>query len=95
MRLLTKAAMLPRQGPARSPQEAAVAGVRVLSSDDSYDAVWRFQREPGRLVDAEIDTEYQIHVSWHVGKDGQGDDSYQRVFLDVERMTRVELLPDE
>jgi hypothetical protein len=95
VRLLTKAEMMPRQGPARSPQEAAVAGVRVLSSADSYDAAWRFEREPGRLVDAEIDTEYQIHVSWHVGKDGEGEDSYQRVFLDVERMTRVELLPGE
>lgn len=94
LRLLTKPGVIPRQGAARSPQEAAVARVHVQSDADAYDAAWRFERAPGRLLDAEIDTKYQVWCSWLVGRNQQGEDAYQPVFLDVERSTRVERIAD-
>jgi hypothetical protein len=95
LKLITTPTAKKRQAPPRSAQEGAVAGVRVLADADAYYAAWRFAREPGRLVDAEIDTKYQLHVSWERGQDPSGNKSYERVFLDVERLTRVDLLTDE
>jgi hypothetical protein len=86
--------MVVRQGEARSPQEAAIAQTHVAASKDAYYAAWRFSRDEGRLVDAEIEADYQLWVSWPVGKDAVGADAYQPVFLQIQRQTRVELLPE-
>ncbi len=95
LELVTTPGVMMREGGARSAQEAAVARVHVQSDADAYYAAWRFQREPGRLLDAEIDTKYQMWVAWRMGQDAGGEQAYQRVFLDIERGTRVELLTNE
>jgi len=94
VRMIATPTLMRRQGESRSPLEAAIAEVHVTSDADAYYAAWRFNRSVGRLEDAEIETRYQLWVSWGVGKDAAGADAYQRVFLQIERQTRVELLPD-
>ncbi len=94
VRVVATPTMMRRQGEARSAQEAAIADVHVQADKDAYYAAWRFNRDVGRLEDAEIETRYRLWVSWPVGKDASGKESFQPVFLQMERQTRVELLSE-
>jgi hypothetical protein len=92
--MLTKPSLLTRTGASRNKVEAAVVKSRVIASDDSYHAAWEFDRKAGRLVHAEIDAAYQLHVSYLGGQDPTGQEQYIPRFLDIERKTRVDLVDE-
>ncbi len=102
VRLLTKAGKRARKGASRSPAESAVAKVHVQGDADSVHAAWRFDREAGRLADAEIEAKFMMVTSYRVGT-GAGPGAigpggvganFQPVYLDIHHHTRVERVAD-
>jgi hypothetical protein len=77
---------------ARGAIGRSIVKAQVVSSEDSYVASWRFDREKGRLVDSEIEAKYRLDwvVPMGTGKTGN---EYERHWWNLERLMTVELLP--
>ena len=81
----------------RGPQTPAAAGIakmRVVSSADSSRGSWRFGREPGRLLSAEIEAAFRLDTSFFGPPGPGGAATYTPKYVQVRREVVVDLLED-
>lgn len=85
-----KPGWLPRMGAARGTAEGGVHKGHVQASANSSRFMWVVDRKAGRLLAGYYSVKFQLWISWRQGKDDFG-----QLFTDLERIERVELLPEE
>jgi hypothetical protein len=82
--------------PARDPANALIVKARVVASDASFRAWWRFDRKAGRLLQSWLHDKHRYDVSRRVGTDVPTPPGvapgFQPQYIDVEREISVELL---